>query len=259
MTVSDPGTPDRSSPPPARGPATTRLPRTSRLALAAFILGLAGVCPPLGFAAMMLGFIAYFRITRSAGGLKGRGYALWALGLGAATTIIWIEVWDRSGTWAMELWESRLETEIREGFAAALANEPDAIRATMEIEPGEHQAGIERFIEAVRDGGLEPWAISIQGFESIDSSFARPLMQANIRIDATDQTIWTGVARFILEPPVQASFDDLDSFLAHPALRSFKFIGPEGRALRLPKPSGMTESSISNPDDDHSAAPVTTD
>ena len=260
MTASDPGTPDPSSPPRASRPGTAlQRPRTSRFAIAAFVLGLAGVCPPLGFIAMTLGFVAYFRITRSDGRLSGRGYALWALGLGAASTIIWFEVWDRSGKWVLGLWETRMEAEIREVFVAAWEDDADAIRVTLGIEPGDHQAGIDLFISDVREGDLEPWSISIKGLQPIDSPFSRPLMSADIRVDATDQTIWTGVARFVLEPPTKVTFDDLDSFVAQPFLQSFKLIGPEGRVLRLPEPPSTPESSPSEADSDESETPLVPD
>lgn len=241
MTASDPADPDPSSAPRASGQVVVLRPRTSRLAITAFVLGLAGVCPPLGFFAMTMGLWAYLRIVQSRGLLGGRGFALWALGLGAATTIIWIEVWDRSGQWMLGVWEARMETEIREVFSAALAGDAGAIRGTLGLKPDEHQDGIELFISEVQAGGLEPWAISITRFQQTESSFSRPVVAADIRIDV-DQSIWTGVGRFVLEPPTRLNFDELDSFVAHPMLQGFKLIGPEGRALRLPEPPATLES-----------------
>ena len=260
MTAPDPGTPDSPTPTPAPRPgAGPQRPRTSRLAILTFILGLAGVCPPLGFVAMTVGFVAYFRITRNAGRLGGRGYALWGLGLGAASTIIWLQVWDRSGQWVMNLLAARMETEIREVFMAASDDDADAIRVTLDIEPGAHEAGIEMFITAVREGGLEPWSISVKGLQEIDSPFSALVMAADIRVDATDRTIWTGAARFVLEPPTNVSIDDLESFSYQPLLQSFKLIGPEGRVLRLPEPPSRSEPSPSEADSDASQESVATD
>ena len=250
MTASDPGNPDPSSSGGDSGAGVAHRPRASRLAIAAFVMGLGGVCPPLGFIAMIMGFVAYFRITRSGGRMGGRGYALWALVIGAATTIIWIEVWDRSGSWVLEQWETGMETEIREIFAAASEDDADAIRVSMGIEPGGHQEGIEGFISEVRGGGLEPWSISIKAVKPVDSSLSQPVMEADVRVYATDQTIWTGVARFVLEPSGTFSLDSPDSLLARPVMQRFKLIGPDGRILRLPEmPAIPADPPVEDTDD----------
>lgn len=256
MTASDPGTPDSSTTPQPSEVGIATKPRTSRLSIAAFVLGLAGVCPPLGFIAMTLGFVAYFRITRNRGRLGGRGYALWALGLGAATTIIWLSVWDRMGTRFLELLEGRMEAEIQEVFVAASEDDPDAIRVILGIEPGGHEVGIQQFIDEVRDGGLEAWSIGIKNLKSVESPFSQPVMDVDVRIDATDQTTWNGVARFVLEPPVGIAFDDLESLVSHPRLEVLKLIGPEGRALRLPEVPGTVESTLEEVDAERIVTPV---
>ena len=79
------------------------------MAVVAFACGLAGLCPGVGFAAMIMGFVANLRIVRSRGRLRGRGYALWGLGLGTATTFIWLSAWDMLGTRVLELLEERME------------------------------------------------------------------------------------------------------------------------------------------------------
>ena len=79
---------------------------------------------------------------------------------------------------------------------------------------------------------------------------SQPVMEADVRVYATDQTIWTGVARFVLEPSGTFSLDSPDSLLARPVMQRFKLIGPDGRILRLPEmPAIPADPPVEDADD----------
>ncbi|MCP4834001.1 MAG: hypothetical protein GY895_04485 [Phycisphaera sp.] len=234
MTAPDPGSHDPS---PASGPTRTGgalRPRNSRLAITAFAIGVAGICPMLGLVAMVLGFVANLRIVRSGGRLRGRGYALWGLGLGTATTFIWLSLWDIAGTRVLETLESRMETQIRVVLDAGRDGDANAIRSAMAFEPGLHELGIQRFIAEVGGDGLDAWSISITNLRQAESGSIPVEMDVDVRLDTTDQAIWTGTANFFLEPPLQPRLE-IDSLISNPRLQTIRLIGPDGRSIRLPE------------------------
>lgn len=200
----------------------------------------------LGLVAMVLGFIANLRIVRSGGRLRGRGYALWGLGLGTATTFIWLSLWDIAGTRVLETLETRMESQIRIVLDAGRGGDADAIRAAMALEPGGHDAGIRRFIEEVDGDGLDAWSISIKNLRQADGAAMPVVMDVDVRLDATDQSIWTGTANFLLEPPLQPRLE-FDALISTPRLQGIRLIGPEGRSIRLPDAPESLESALDPP------------
>ncbi len=71
----------RGAPPPLPGGPgsavpSTGGPKTSRLAIASFVLGILGFCGVTAIVGMVLGIVARVQIRRSAGRLQGRGLAL---------------------------------------------------------------------------------------------------------------------------------------------------------------------------------------
>ena len=99
----------------------------------------------LGLIAMVLGFVANLRIVRSGGRLRGRGYALWGLGLGTATTFIWLSLWDIAGTRVLEPGGVRVklgeDTQMLVDEARAVINEVQggqmSVHNTMKINDGD--------------------------------------------------------------------------------------------------------------------------
>ena len=189
----------------------------------------------LGLIAMVLGFVANLRIARSGGRLRGRGYALWGLGLGTATTFIWLSLWDIAGTRVLETLESRMETQIRVVLDAGRDGDAGAIRAAMAFEPGLHELGIQRFITEVAGDGLDAWSISITNLRQAEGGSIPVEMDVDVRLDTTDEAIWTGTASFFLEPPTQPRLE-IDSLISNPRLQTVRLIGPDGRSVRLPEP-----------------------
>ena len=203
------------------------------MAVVAFACGLAGLCPGVGFAAMIMGFVANLRIVRSRGRLRGRGYALWGLGLGTATTFIWLSAWDMLGTRVLELLEERMEEQVRLVFEAGAEADAPRIRSLMDLSPDSHVAGLSRFVEETKGGGLEPWSISVERPRQVESDGGQPEMLVDLRIDDADGSIWTGTARFDLPAPVVDEFS-LESIVYRPRLAGLYLIGPGGRSIRLP-------------------------
>lgn len=185
--------------------------------------------------------------------MQGRAYALWGLGVGAATSFIWLSLWDMAGTRFLETLGARMEDEIRVVLDAGREGDDGGVRSAMGIEPGGRPLVIERFIGEMREGGVDAWSISVSNLRQGQSVQGMSVMEVDVRLDATDQTIWTGTAGFVLQPPGSIRLD-LDSMISQPRLQSFKLIGPDGRSLRMPSSSTEAGSSPdggpASPEDD---------
>ena len=222
--------PDASPSPRPETPRLVGRPR-SQLAIVAFVCGLAGVCPGVGLVGMVLGFIANLQIVRSGGRLRGRGYALWALGLGAGWTFIWMSLLSNFTEWYTGQITDRMESRIQQVITAGVAGDRAEVESL--VDPGGDRASdaIERFVEDARESRIEVWTVSV-GIPAGVDGVLDPVQQADVTMHAADRSVWSGTARFLVGPRDPENPSGIEEVLqVH--LRRLHLIGPGGMALRL--------------------------
>lgn len=235
----------RTPPPPiARTPisveaAVVARPPLSTLAVVAFILGLAGLCPLAGLPAILLGFVAHARITRGHRRLRGRGLALWAVALGSATSLAWLGVWNHVGSRMLEVLSSRMETAITTTMSAAAAGDVDAVLGVLDG-PAVDRDGLDSLISQAAEAGVEAESISVTRFEQAEAGLT-PLIIADVRVLMNDGEIWNGEVSFRLRPPAYRGMS-IEDLAAEPRMVSMFVRGPNGRALRYPPPNVESSS-----------------
>ncbi len=227
----------RSSPPPppARSPigagdtvASSR-PGMSALAVTAFVVALAGLCPLMGLPAIVLGFVAHRRILRRPNVLRGRGLALWAIAIGSATSLAWLSVWNHVGTRMLDVLSGRMEVVVATAVDASIVGDAASLRSVLDG-PAVDPAEIDAFFADVREAGLATGRVSVVRFEQTETGMT-PKIVAAVRIMTDDGTRWTGEAGFRLRPPPFRGFS-IEELAAEPRLLSLQVFGPEGRAVR---------------------------
>lgn len=219
-----PQNPRVGTPPVARRPL-------SQLAVVAFICGLAGVCPGVGLLGMILGFIANLQIIRSGRRLRGRGYALWALGLGAGWTFIWMSLLSNFSEWYTGQITGRMESQVQQVVTAASTGDRESLLSMLDPTASYAAGAIEDFMSDARDAGIEVWAVSVGIPVGIDGVLD-PVQGADVTMHAEDRTVWSGSASFLVGPRDPDNPSGIEEVLqVH--VRSLRLIGPKGRALRL--------------------------
>lgn len=219
----------------------------SQLAVVAFICGLAGVCPGVGLLGMILGFVANLQIVRSGGRLRGRGYALWALGIGAGWTFIWMSLLSNFSEWYTGQITGRMESQIEQVVTAATEGDRAGIESLLDPDGGHGAEMIDRFIEGARNAQIEVWTVSVGVPAGVDGVLD-PVQSADVTMHAEDRSVWSGTASFLVGPRDPENPSGIEEVLqVH--LRSLRLIGPGGRALRLdalsaPSSSGPTDSAV---------------
>ena len=226
------GTPSPSSPPD--GDADLKISRrpVGQLAVVAFICGLAGICPGVGLLGMILGFIANFQIVRSGGRLRGRGFALWGLGLGAASTFLWMSGFSAFSTVYFGVVSARMEADVRDLLLAAAVEDVSGVEGLIDRSCTFEESEIDRFMAEVRSAGLTPWSVGISDPLEV-SGVVEQVMTVDVTIHAEDRSVWSGTAGFLLVPPALLMSLDIEGLAPDPRLRNLRLIGPGGRSLRL--------------------------
>lgn len=205
----------------------------SALAVVAFILGLAGLCPLAGLPAIVLGFVAHARITRGKRRLRGRGLALWGVALGSATSLAWLGIWNHVGSSMLEVLSGRMETAITTTMDAAVDGDAEAVVGVLDG-PAVDRNGVAEFIGQVMEAGVVPESISVTRFEQSEGGLV-PLVIADVRIRMDDGEIWNGEVSFRLRPPPYRGMS-LEELAAEPRIVAIFLRGPEGEAWRYPEP-----------------------
>lgn len=218
---------------PPVGATATASPPISRLAVAAFVLGLAGLCPLAGLPAIVVGFVAHARIVRGATPRRGRGFALWGIALGSATSLAWLGLWGHVGTRMLDVLSTRMEASVVTVVEAAAAGDSRAVAAALDG-PAIDEAAIEAFVHQVGIDGLEADRVAIGRFEQVDGGLV-PLVEADVRWWTADGGLWNGEATFRLRPSAFRGWS-IEGFAAEPRLVSLHLRGPDGRSIRYPVP-----------------------
>lgn len=225
----------------------------SALAVVAFILGLAGLCPLAGLPAIVVGFVAHARITRGKRRLRGRGLALWGVALGSATSLAWLGIWNHVGSSMLEVLSGRMETAIATTMDAAVDDDAEAIVGVLDGPAVDREAVLE-FIEQVTGAGVVPESISVTRFEQSEGGLV-PLVVADVRIRMDDGEIWNGEVSFRLRPPPYRGMS-LEELAAEPRIVAIFLRGPEGQAWRYPDPAPPpAPTSVSPESEDDSSEP----
>ena len=229
----------------------------SALAVVAFILGLAGLCPLAGLPAIVVGFVAHARITRGKRRLRGRGLALWGVALGSATSLAWLGIWNHVGSSMLEVLSGRMETANATTMDDAVDDDAEAIAGVLDGPAVDRDAVLE-FIEQVRGAGVVPESISVTRFEQAEGGLV-PLVVADVRMRMDDGEIWNGEVSFRLRPPPYRGMS-LEELAAEPRIVAIFLRGPEGQAWRYPEsappPAPTSLSPESEDDSSEPPAPV---
>lgn len=203
-----------------------------QLSVVAFICGLAGICPGVGLIGVVLGFIANFQIVRSGGRIRGRGFALWGLGLGAGWTFLWMSGFSAFSSIYFDVVSARMETDVRNLLLAAAAEDVAAMEGLVDQSCTFDETDWEQLMLEVRSASIEPWSVGIS--EPLEvSGVVNQVMVVEITIHAEDRSVWSGSAGFLLVPPTILASLDVEGLAPDPRLRTLRLIGPDGRSLRL--------------------------
>lgn len=225
----------------------------SALAVVAFILGLAGLCPLAGLPAIVVGFVAHARITRGKRRLRGRGLALWGVALGSATSLAWLGIWNHVGSSMLEVLSGRMETAIATTMDAAVDDDAETLVGLLDGPAVDREAVLD-FIEQVTGAGVVPESISVTRFEQAEGGLV-PLVVADVRIRMDDGEIWNGEVSFRLRPPPYRGMS-LEELAAEPRIVAIFLRGPEGQAWRYPDPVPSPASTSAPPEsEDDSSEP----
>lgn len=206
-------------------------PPLSRLAIVAFVLGLAGLCPLAGLPAIVIGFIAHARISRGKTPRRGRGFALWGIALGSATSMAWLGLWGHVGTRILDVLSVRMERSVEAIVGAAIVGDARAIEAALDG-PAIDASAIESLLAQVDVATIDVDRVDVGGFEQIEGGLV-PLVEADVRWWTADGTLWSGEATFRLRPSAFRGWS-IEGLVAEPRLVSLTLLGPEGRAIRYP-------------------------
>lgn len=228
-------------------------PRRSRrplgqLSVVAFICGLAGICPGVGLIGVVLGFIANFQIVRSGGRIRGRGFALWGLGLGAGWTFLWMSGFSAFSSIYFSVVSARMESDVRDLLLAAAAEDIAVMEGLVDQSCTFDEAEFEQLILEVRSASIEPWSVGIS--EPLEvSGVVNQVMVVEVTIHAEDRSVWSGSAGFLLVPPTILASLDVEGLAPDPRLRTLRLIGPDGRSLRLTgrPPSEESDATAESP------------
>jgi len=224
-----------SPPPPARSPiggagtAAAARPRLNPLAVSAFVVSLTGFCPLMGLPAIVLGFVAHLQISRRPDRTRGRGFALWAIAIGSASSIAWLSLWNHVGTRMLDVLSGRMEVALTTALDAAVDGDPDGVEMVLDG-PAVDRDDIDALLGDVRSAGLVPDRISIVRFDETETGMT-PRIVAAIRVRDVDGVRWTGEAAFRLRPPPYRGLS-LEDLAAEPRLCSLWLFGPDGRSIR---------------------------
>ncbi len=205
-----------------------RRPPLNKLAVSAFVVALTGFCPLMGLPAIVLGFVAHLQIIRRPDRSRGRGFALWAIALGAASSVVWLSVWDHIGSRMLEVLTERMELVVTTAIEGAVDADADAVGSVIDG-PAMDRGELVALLADAREAGLRPERISVVRFEQTEAGIT-PTILATIRVACTDGTLWTGEAAFRLRPPPYRGLS-IEDLAAEPRLLSLRLLGPEGRSI----------------------------
>ena len=207
------------------------------MAIVAFVLAILGVCPLVGFCAMILGCIANWRLVGRSEPRRGRGLALWAIGIGSGTTLIWMLLWSSAQVQITGLLERRIETRIDAVIAGAMSGDVAAVQAEFDPTSQPTEAAVEAFATDLLAAGLEIRGISVSNFAYLSGALI-PRSRADVQIELADGRPWTGSVTMIQRPVAgdPSEIDDvlsLERLVSQPMIVDLGLIGPSGRRLEL--------------------------
>lgn len=216
------------------------------MAIVAFVLAILGICPLVGFFAMILGCIANWRLVGRAEPRRGRGLALWAIGIGSGTTLIWMLLWSSAQTQITSLLETRIEARIDVVLVESQAGNVAAVQAQFDPTSQPTPAAISRFADAVRAADLQIRGISVSNFAYLSGTLI-PRSRADVRIELANGRPWTGTVTMV-QRPVTADPEKLDDLMSlerlvsQPMILELGLIGPSGQRLELVGAAGVAQA-----------------
>ncbi len=207
------------------------------MAITAFVLAILGVCPPIGFFAMILGCIANWRLVGRRELRRGRGLALWAIGIGSGTTLAWMMLWSAAQERITGLLETRIETSITVILADSAAGDVAAVQAQFDHTSQPTAQAISAFAQAMVDADLSIRGVSVSNFGYLAGD-VMPKSRADVQFEMTDGRPWTGSVTMVQRPVAtdSAALGDLlslDNLVSQPMILEFGLIGPSGQRLEL--------------------------
>jgi hypothetical protein len=213
------------------GPVKATLPPRSPLAVAAFVVALAGFCPLMGLPAIVLGFVAHIQIRRRPQRFSGRGLALWAIAIGSASSILWLSLIDLFGTRLLTSMNERMEVAISTTLDAAWEEDAAALIPVLD-RSAEDQESIARMFVDVRAADLRPVRVSVIGLHALEGG-ATPRIETSVRVFAVDGGLWSGDAEFRLFPP-RARELSIEALASEPRLISWRLQSSDGQTIEFP-------------------------
>ena len=225
--------------PPNRHPHLRRPsgPPWDPLAIVAFVLAILGVCPPIGFFAMILGCIANWRLVGRTKPRRGRGLALWAIGIGSGTTIAWMLLWSAAQERVTDILEARIESRIELVLLESDTGNTAAIRAQFDPTSRPTDESIAKFADELKALDLNVRGISVSNFAYLTGGLVSR-SRADLRVELADGRPWTGSVTMVQRPvasqsPSLGDLLSLETIVSQPMLLEIGLIGPSGRRLDL--------------------------
>ena len=157
---------------------------------------------------------------------------LWGLGLGAASTFLWMSGFSTFSTVYFGVVSARMEADVRDLLLAAAVEDVSGVEGLIDRSCTFEESEIDRFMAEVRSAGLTPWSVGISDPLEV-SGVVEQVMTVDVTIHAEDRSVWSGTAGFLLVPPAMLTSLDIEGLAPDPRLRNLRLIGPGGRSLRL--------------------------